>query len=1189
MRFLAALFLFSLSSFAGVVTNYSQMQVVLLDAGANSFTIRDSVSGTDLPMTINPGTNRRLKLAISIVFAPPTASTVATPCNDPCVVTIRRADGIQYYWTANTDNAGANSTGWSANTSTYDRQSAGATPCTIGVGMLPMIEPAITTTAPLPMPREVIGQDCYVDRTQLPLTSPHASTGIKLFLRTHSIAYTTLGRIDGKVSVQVNSGNWITLTNANSSLVPVDEMKWFVLPNLTPTTGPDFTATPNSIGGPAQVRDYLLTIADGTIGSGDTAVTIGWRFNGTEGITSGFRVLEMYLVDGPECTLTALTKSSTTASATCASHGYSTGDTVIMRGADGMRMVMNGPRSITVSSSSVFTFATCGTDRSGGSKVTSCTSAAGSPDGSYMPPVSRTVLGGHATQQAYAITNKSIIALSAFLQTDPSTWTVPGGGDATRGSNLFNYGNTTGTPSEHNLVNPMLPYFGNKILAQCSSCHSHKTGKDLKYYNFSNRAIIERSYFHGFSTQDGLDIATYIRSLNIAVSTQARPWNPPMQTGPGMSCCTWAKASSLAVGAGKLTNIIVTSNSAVMTVFSTSPTVKIGDPLYIYGASVDTDLNGYWTVTGVTATTVSFTTASVANATYTESTLVANMANDFMAGCGVDCVVTYPYSKHLVTVGGNDAANWPWNAYVEPRDIAYPWQFADLSDLWWAPIHPEEVPGYNNTGQYATAQGNFETLYDDTIYGDFNSWKNATVTPVDPVNCGTVTTGYGTCLFQDFQDTWQQNISSPTSTYPFTVLAPGAAGNYAPSMIYTFRQGITNLNAMYQWAMAVDKGTLPMNVQRMTDIKGAATIGSGYPPWGIASEVFTFRVGAHLNKMDPNTGFDKLRSTYNYLANIWYINAPSVNGGNGYDEPSSPISSDYYQAFIDDVSSMRNAGIVKVLTTPLLVPQAGQQQPNLARSSGVSSPGTDWANLMYAGITGADARSAHFYDWSTDAEVTTMANRLLAMKNSLAVSRTASYWTTVMYNTQLNNTNPVTSFGCTAQAAFQEGNLNACSGLQGSLTNLALFSDDSTAVNDFKTFLESLTWTISPTHDFDDDVAAATAADTGDYGTGTLTAPGSVTVTFASYCPGSSASLAFPTIPVLIRGAGANDVAETRYPTGGTCAARGGTGTLTFTTTEAHTSPIRVSWGCGKDNLYPNWPIGNAPTTFRCSNQQPVN
>ncbi|HET8922170.1 MAG TPA: hypothetical protein VFN26_04150 [Candidatus Acidoferrum sp.] len=83
-----------------------------------------------------------------------------------------------------------------------------------------------------------------------------------------------------------------------------------------------------------------------------------------------------------------------------------------------------------------------------------------------------------------------------------------------------------------------------KIQAHCADCHA-QDGRDLKYFNFSNASIAARSRFHGLSTLQGEQIASYIR--NLPLPNPGRPWNPPYQPGPGLDA---QPISSWAAGAG---------------------------------------------------------------------------------------------------------------------------------------------------------------------------------------------------------------------------------------------------------------------------------------------------------------------------------------------------------------------------------------------------------------------------------------------------------------------------------------------------------------------------------------------------------------------------------------------------------------------------------------------------------------
>ena len=114
-----------------------------------------------------------------------------------------------------------------------------------------------------------------------------------------------------------------------------------------------------------------------------------------------------------------------------------------------------------------------------------------------------------------------VVAPSAFTQDDPQRWQLPRttATDITAGAQLWRSGPIVERPG------------GRALKANCASCHA-QDGRDLKYFNYSNRSIIERSKFHGLSQLQGEQIASYIRTLQ--VPNPGRPWNPPYQPGPGL-------------------------------------------------------------------------------------------------------------------------------------------------------------------------------------------------------------------------------------------------------------------------------------------------------------------------------------------------------------------------------------------------------------------------------------------------------------------------------------------------------------------------------------------------------------------------------------------------------------------------------------------------------------------------------
>ncbi len=130
-----------------------------------------------------------------------------------------------------------------------------------------------------------------------------------------------------------------------------------------------------------------------------------------------------------------------------------------------------------------------------------------------------------------------LISSSTFVQDDPNAWQPPStsGSDITAGQTLWHTAALTVPLSTGGIK---------QILAHCSDCHA-ADGRDLKYFNYSNNSIEARALFHGLTAQQGAQIASYIRSLNVV--NPGRPWNPPYQPGPGLDS---QPVSSWAAGAG---------------------------------------------------------------------------------------------------------------------------------------------------------------------------------------------------------------------------------------------------------------------------------------------------------------------------------------------------------------------------------------------------------------------------------------------------------------------------------------------------------------------------------------------------------------------------------------------------------------------------------------------------------------
>lgn len=117
---------------------------------------------------------------------------------------------------------------------------------------------------------------------------------------------------------------------------------------------------------------------------------------------------------------------------------------------------------------------------------------------------------------------RELLPQAQFTNEDPANWTAPAG--YTAASDIAAGQVAWSTAS-------LIDGANQPIIAKCASCHA-QDGRDLKYFNYSNRSIVTRSRFHGLSETVGNQIAAYIR--NLPTKAPGRPWNPPYQPGPGL-------------------------------------------------------------------------------------------------------------------------------------------------------------------------------------------------------------------------------------------------------------------------------------------------------------------------------------------------------------------------------------------------------------------------------------------------------------------------------------------------------------------------------------------------------------------------------------------------------------------------------------------------------------------------------
>lgn len=132
--------------------------------------------------------------------------------------------------------------------------------------------------------------------------------------------------------------------------------------------------------------------------------------------------------------------------------------------------------------------------------------------------------------------NRNLDLLTTFIQDDPRNWKPIHSkrSDIVSGKEIW--------------YNATLRDNGVLLAAKCSDCHA-QDGRDLKYFNYSNKSIIERAKFHELDEESAKRIASYIRSLtNIPYQTNGRPWNPPYQPGLGIDSYpveNWAAGAGL--------------------------------------------------------------------------------------------------------------------------------------------------------------------------------------------------------------------------------------------------------------------------------------------------------------------------------------------------------------------------------------------------------------------------------------------------------------------------------------------------------------------------------------------------------------------------------------------------------------------------------------------------------------------
>ncbi|WNG45380.1 hypothetical protein F0U60_15670 [Archangium minus] len=157
-----------------------------------------------------------------------------------------------------------------------------------------------------------------------------------------------------------------------------------------------------------------------------------------------------------------------------------------------------------------------------------------------------------------------VFADGQFTQEDPNTWQPPISTENAIAEGELLWRSGALIQSQKNPVS---------IHAHCMDCHT-QDGRDLKYFNYSNHAIIERSKFHGLTAEQGMKIASYIRTLS-GVPNPGRPWNPPYQPGPRVGL---QPVEHWAAGAG-IEQVLEKDRDILPHIFPRFPNIQQGDVL----------------------------------------------------------------------------------------------------------------------------------------------------------------------------------------------------------------------------------------------------------------------------------------------------------------------------------------------------------------------------------------------------------------------------------------------------------------------------------------------------------------------------------------------------------------------------------------------------------------------------------
>ena len=521
----------ALDSLVGTQT----LPTVILDA--NAATISKPIKFCDVnqpsicrgPYYLSITSGDRVVVNVSLMNVPSTALRNPSPtgCGDPCEIDARLNFGDAV--------------------ATLQEVTAGGTnvsPANIRTITIPTVPDPVATSVVFPL--EMLGMDNLRRAYQVTIPAGAPTTACSIIERVNNLSYQVMAAgfftggaqrpWDGKQSFRINNGAWINVTATNAQ--SIDPFGFY---------GPDLA---HGITGITNTIELKIPIADNSF-SANSLATIENRFNGSDSIGSGYRILVQFIscgsdIQGSQIVTTSNVSVFTATGGTIGS--IVNGSDVYLYNAPRIHGRYNGARHVTAVTTGTFTLAPCGAGA--GYYLLTCTS----PDETATVPTSTANAAlltqfPNTSQPAMFAAYIVAPAISAITYYDPNAETAPAGGVPANG--------LTFVTTRNSLLNSNAAGLGYKLGASCADCHAGNPNltsgmsqplSDLYYFNYSNRAIEVRTLFHNGTWQNSIDVAAMVRGINtINKYSNARPWNPPYQPGSGLDS---NPADQWAAGAG---------------------------------------------------------------------------------------------------------------------------------------------------------------------------------------------------------------------------------------------------------------------------------------------------------------------------------------------------------------------------------------------------------------------------------------------------------------------------------------------------------------------------------------------------------------------------------------------------------------------------------------------------------------